>query len=105
YAGTTSPLGNPGNSDFVVFREGTEGIYVGNGGSMRTGTNQEIANETSVNTAYGVERVVRNAFEYAQHRQRQHVTLVHKHNVLVNAGHLSNRIVHEGAEAYPDGTQ
>src|SRR5699024_5498626 len=100
YPGTTSPLANPGNIDFVVFREGTEGIYVGNGGSMRTGTNQEIANETSVNTAYGVERVVRKAFEYAQHRQRQHVTLVHKHNVLVHAGHLWNRIVNEVAEEY-----
>src|SRR5699024_11483015 len=69
YPGATSPLAEPGNIDFVVFREGTEGLYVGNGGSMRTGTPYEIANETSVNTAYGVERVVRKAFEYAQDRE------------------------------------
>lgn len=104
YPGATSPLANPGNIDFVVFREGTEGLYVGNGGSMRTGTDQEVANEVSVNTAYGVERVVRKAFEYAQHRERQHVTLVHKHNVLVHAGHLWNRIVNDVAEEFPDVT-
>jgi len=102
YPGANSPLANPGNIDFVVFREGTEGLYVGNGGSMRTGTDQEIANETSVNTAYGVKRVVRKAFDYARHRQRQHVTLVHKHNVLVHAGHLWNRLVNEVAEEFPD---
>ena len=104
YPGATSPLANPGNIDFVVFREGTEGLYVGNGGSMRTGTKDEIANETSVNTAYGVERVVRAAFEYAQGRERKHVTLLHKHNVLVHAGHLWNRIVNEVGQEFPDVT-
>src|SRR5699024_5138757 len=101
YPGATSPLANPGNIDFVVFREGTEGLYVGNGGSMRTGTKNEVANETSVNTAYGVERVVRAAFEYAQGRERKHVTLLHKHNVLVHAGHLWNRIVNEVGQEFP----
>lgn len=104
YPGATSPLANPGNIDFVVFREGTEGLYVGNGGSMRTGTQHEVANETSVNTAYGVERVVRAAFEYAQNRERKHVTLLHKHNVLVHAGHLWNRIVNEVGQEFPDVT-
>lgn len=104
YPGATSPLANPGNIDFVVFREGTEGLYVGNGGSMRTGTKHEVANETSVNTAYGVERVVRAAFEYAQNRDRKHVTLLHKHNVLVHAGHLWNRIVNEVGQEFPDVT-
>ena len=104
YPGATSPLANPGDIDFVVFREGTEGLYVGNGGSMRTGTKDEVANETSVNTAYGVERVVRAAFEYAQNRERKHVTLLHKHNVLVHAGHLWNRIVNEVGEEFPDVT-
>lgn len=104
YPGATSPLANPGSIDFVVFREGTEGLYVGNGGSMRTGTPFEVANETSVNTAYGVERVVRAAFEYAQNRERKHVTLLHKHNVLVHAGHLWNRIVNEVGEEFPDVT-
>ena len=104
YPGATSPLANPGNIDFVVFREGTEGLYVGNGGSMRTGTKNEVANETSVNTAYGVERVVRAAFEYAQGRERKHVTLLHKHNVLVHAGHLWNRIVNEVGQEFPQVT-
>lgn len=104
YPGAVSPLANPGDIDFVVFREGTEGLYVGNGGSMRTGTKHEVANETSVNTAYGVERVVRKAFEYAQQRDRKHVTLLHKHNVLVHAGHMWNRIVNEVGQEFPDVT-
>ena len=65
FPGVTSPLAAPGAVDFVVVREGTEGPYVGNGGAIRRGTPQEVANEVSVNTAYGVERVVRYAFEVA----------------------------------------
>ena len=86
--------------DFVVVREGTEGLYCGNGGTVRTGTPQEIATEVSVNTAYGVERVVRDAFERAT-RRRNLITLVHKHNVLVNAGGLWNRIFTRVAADYP----
>ena len=91
YPGVTSPLANPGDVDFVVVREGTEGPYVGNGGALRVGTPHEIATEVSVNTAFGVERVVRDAFARAQARPRKHLTLVHKHNVLVHAGHLWRR--------------
>ncbi|TAP27101.1 3-isopropylmalate dehydrogenase [Arthrobacter sp. S41] len=104
YAGIESPLANPGNIDFVVVREGTEGPYVGNGGSVRTGTAHEIATEVSVNTAYGVERVVRDAFRRASERERKHVTLVHKHNVLVHAGHLWKRTVEAVAEEFPEVT-
>ncbi len=86
--------------DFVVVREGTEGLYCGNGGTVRTGTPHEIATEVSVNTAYGVERVVRDAFERASKR-RNKLTLVHKHNVLVNAGGLWNRIFTSVAAEYP----
>ena len=68
---------------------------------MRVGTPHEIATEVSVNTAYGVERVVRYAFEAAASRKK-HLTLVHKHNVLVNAGHMWRRIVDEVGEEYPD---
>ncbi len=67
-------------------REGTEGPYVGNGGALRVGTPHEIATEVSVNTAFGVERVVRDAFARAAARPRKKLTLVHKHNVLVHAG-------------------
>ncbi|WP_029362842.1 3-isopropylmalate dehydrogenase [Brachybacterium squillarum] len=99
--GVPTPLADPGDVDFLVVREGTEGPYVGNGGSMRTGTELEVATEVSLNTAVGVERVVRFAFEQAQAR-RGHLTLVHKHNVLVHAGHLWRRIVEQVGAEYPD---
>ncbi|HWL01903.1 MAG TPA: 3-isopropylmalate dehydrogenase [Microbacteriaceae bacterium] len=101
--GVVSPLANPGDVDFVVVREGTEGPYVGNGGVIRRGTPQEIANELSVNTAFGVERVVRDAFARAQAR-RGRLTWVAKTNVLVNAGALWQRIVAEVAADFPDVT-
>src|SRR4051794_28655279 len=85
--GVESPLRNPGHVDFVVVREGTEGPYVGNGGALRVGTPAEVATEVSVNTAYGVERVVRYAFTKAVER-RSKLTLVHKTNVLTFAGSL-----------------
>ena len=87
YPGVTSPLSDPGKVDFIVVREGTEGLYAGNGGSIRVDTPHEVANETSVNTRYGVERVVRYAFDRAQERRKK-LTLVHKTNVLVYAGGL-----------------
>ena len=101
YPGVISPLAHPGEVDFVVVREGTEGAYVGNGGSIRVGTEDEVANETSVNTRYGVERTVRYAFELAANRDRKKVTLVHKHNVLVNAGSLWQRTVDEVSSEFP----
>lgn len=104
YPGVATPLSQPGEVDFVVVREGTEGPYVGNGGTIRAGTPHEVANEVSVNTAYGVERVVRYAFELAAGRPRRHLTLVHKHNVLVHAGHLWSRIVEQVGQEYPQVT-
>ncbi|WP_347346892.1 3-isopropylmalate dehydrogenase [Microbacterium sp.] len=101
YPGAPGPLADPGEVDFVVVREGTEGPYVGNGGAIRRGTPHEVANETSVNTAYGVERVVRYAFELAE-RRRKKLTLVHKTNVLVHAGGLWKRIVDAVAQQHPD---
>ncbi|MHD0171191.1 3-isopropylmalate dehydrogenase [Corynebacterium diphtheriae] len=103
YPTATSPLANPGDIDFVVVREGTEGLYCGNGGTLREGTPHEIASEVSQNTRYGVERVVRDAFERAQNRKK-HLTLVHKTNVLVNAGGLWQRTVNEIATEYPEVT-
>ena len=106
YPGVESPLAvervAPGGIDFLVVREGTEGPYVGNGGALRTGTPNEIATEVSVNTRFGVERVVRDAFARAQARPRQHLTLVHKHNVLTYAGHLWRRTVDEVGAEFPD---
>jgi 3-isopropylmalate dehydrogenase len=104
YPGAISPLANPGEVDFVVVREGTEGPYVGNGGALRVGTPAEIATEVSVNTAFGVERVVRDAFARAQRRPRRTLTLVHKTNVLVHAGAVWSRLVDEVAREFPDVT-
>jgi len=100
--GVASPLSAPGNVDFVVIREGTEGPYVGNGGAIRQGTPNEIANEVSVNTAFGVERVVRYAFGVAAGRARKKLTLVHKTNVLVFAGSLWQRTVNALAVEFPE---
>jgi 3-isopropylmalate dehydrogenase len=104
FPGVTSPLAHPGEVDFVVVREGTEGPYVGNGGAIRVGTPHEIANEVSVNTAYGVERIVRFGFERANARPRRHLTLVHKTNVLTHAGGLWQRTVNRVAPEFPDVT-
>jgi 3-isopropylmalate dehydrogenase len=104
YPGVASPLADPGDIDFVVVREGTEGPYTGNGGSLRVGTPAEVATEVSVNTAFGVERVVRDAFARAQARPRRHLTLVHKHNVLSYAGHLWRRTVDAVGAEFPDVT-
>ncbi|MGV8908725.1 MAG: 3-isopropylmalate dehydrogenase [Propionicimonas sp.] len=107
YPGVATPLADSvtsrGPIDFVVVREGTEGLYCGNGGVVRAGTPHEIATEVSVNTAHGVDRVIRDAFVRAQAR-RGHVTLVHKHNVLVNAGGLWNRLFQTVAAENPDVT-
>jgi 3-isopropylmalate dehydrogenase len=103
YPGVTSPLGER-DIDFVVVREGTEGPYVGNGGVVRRGGPHEIATEVSINTAYGVERVVRDAFGRAQQRPRRALTLVHKTNVLVYAGDLWSRTVASVAADFPDVT-
>lgn len=98
--GVTSPLAGEPDIDFVVVREGTEGPYTGNGGAIRVGTPHEVATEVSVNTRFGVERVVRDAFARAT-RRRNHVTLVHKTNVLTFAGSLWSRTVDEIAAEYP----
>ena len=102
YPGVPTPLADPGDIDFVVVREGTEGLYCGNGGVVRQGTAHEIATEVSVNTAYGVERLVRYAFAKAQARAAKHLTLVHKHNVLVHAGDLWRRTVEAVGTEYPE---
>ncbi|WP_232716144.1 3-isopropylmalate dehydrogenase [Gordonia metallireducens] len=103
YPGVTSPLAGDPEIDFVVVREGTEGPYTGNGGSIRVGTPHEVATEVSVNTRFGVERVVRNAFQRAQQRRKK-LTLVHKTNVLGFAGKLWSRAVEEIGAEFPDVT-
>ncbi|MCT6837907.1 MAG: 3-isopropylmalate dehydrogenase, partial [Bifidobacteriales bacterium] len=101
YKGVVSPLADPGDIDFVVVREGTEGLYAGAGGSVRRGTPQEVATEVSINTAFGAERVVRYAYKLAMKRRRK-LTLVHKKNVLTNAGDMWQRLVDQVGEEYPE---
>ncbi|MFJ4922581.1 3-isopropylmalate dehydrogenase [Streptomyces sp. NPDC088725] len=104
FPNTDSPLEGRPEIDFIVVREGTEGPYTGNGGSLRTGTPAEVATEVSLNTAYGVERVVRDAYERANARPRKKLTLVHKNNVLVYAGHLWKNIFDRVGREYPEVT-
>ena len=101
YPGAVSPLRNPGEIDFVVVREGTEGPYVGNGGTIRGGTDAEIATEVSINTAHGVRRLIRYAFKLAQSRRKK-LTLIHKTNVLVHAGRLYTRLFEEIGREFPE---
>ena len=104
YPGVVGPLAGDQAVDLIVLREGTEGPYVGNGGLLRQDTKQEIATEVSINTYFGVERVVRNAFVRAMRRPRRHLTLVHKTNVLVHSGQLWSRVVEEVSMEFPDVT-
>ena len=102
HKGVATPLAGKGpeDIDMVVCREGTEGPYAGAGGFLRHGTPQEIATEESVNTRYGAERIIRDAFARAD-RRRKKVTLIHKTNVLVHAGGLWKRTFDEVAAEFP----
>jgi 3-isopropylmalate dehydrogenase len=106
YQGVSTPLADVTASDvdMVVVREGTEGPYAGVGGFLRRDTGQEVATENSLNTRYGVERVVRDAFARADARPRRHLTLVHKTNVLAYAGSLWQRVVDDVHSEFPDVT-
>ncbi len=95
-----SPLND--GVDLVVVRENTEGSYAGEGGFLRRGTPHEIATQGSVNTRFGVERCVRYAFDLARARDRHHLTLVHKTNVLTFAGDLWDRTFRTVAAEYGD---
>lgn len=99
FIGTAPGHTTPHN--FVVIRENTEGPYVGEGGVLRKGTVHEVATQGSVNTRFGVERCIRFAFELAAGRERKHVTLVHKTNVLTFAGDLWQRTFDAVAVDYP----
>lgn len=103
YPGVPTPLAGktPSDIDMVVVREGTEGPYAGAGGVLRRGTPHEVATEESLNTAFGVERVVRDAFARAMDRRRR-LTLVHKNNVLTHAGDLWTRTFRRVGEEFPD---
>jgi 3-isopropylmalate dehydrogenase len=94
--GVTSLHGDSAGLDAIVVRENTEGLYVGAGGVAHRGTAFETATEESINTRAGVERCIRYAASLAERRSGK-LTLVHKTNVLVNAGSLWNRVAREVA--------
>jgi 3-isopropylmalate dehydrogenase len=99
---TLVPSHTEDDVDFVVVRENSEGLYTGTGGVQRKGTPYEVAVQESINTRFGVERIVRYAFELAEApERRKKLTLVHKTNVLTFAGDLYERAVNEVAAEYP----
>ena len=102
--GVNSPVttATPETVDMIVCREGTEGLYCGAGGFLRKNTANEVATEESINTWYGVERIVRDAFTRAAARPRKKLTLVHKTNVLVHAGDLYQRVTNAVAADFPE---
>ncbi len=88
--------------DLVVFRENTEGIYVGMGGQMRRGTPHEIAINEDVNTRLGVERIIVAAFEYARRHGKTKVTMADKSNAMRHAHELWLRVFDEVSRRYPE---
>jgi 3-isopropylmalate dehydrogenase len=87
--------------DIMVFRENTEGIYVGVGGQMKKGTPDEIAINEDVNTRKGVERIIRAAFDYAKKHQKKTVHMADKSNAMKHAHELWYRCFFEVAKSYP----
>lgn len=105
FEGAPTPVAGltPERCDMVIYRENTEGPYVGAGGFLRKGTPHEVANQESINTRHGVERIIRKAFDGAM-GSRRHLTLAHKTNVLNFAGDLWQRTFDEVADDYPEVT-
>jgi len=96
-----SPLKDKKKIDFVIFRENTEGAYVGMGGNFKKGTAEEIAVQEDVSTRKGVERIIRYAFEFAKRTARKSVCMSDKNNVMRFGGDLWMRTFEEVAKEYP----
>ena len=98
-----SPLRSKGmkDIDMVIFRENTEGAYVGMGGNFKKGTSEEIAVQEDVSTRKGVERIIRYAFDFAKRSGRKSVCMSDKNNVMRFGGDLWLRTFEEVAKEYP----
>ena len=98
------PLKDRSTADvnFVVFRENTEGAYVGVGGRFKAGTTDEIAVQEEINTFKGVNRIIRHAFEYARARGLRKVCMADKSNAMVHGHALWLRVFREVAAEYPE---
>ena len=88
--------------DLVVFRENTEGVYVGIGGQFKRGTRDEVAISEDVNTRKGVERLIRAGFDYARAHGRRRVHMADKSNAMRHAHELWYRVFFEVATDYPE---
>ena len=98
------PLKHRTTSDvnFTVFRENTEGVYVGVGGRFKPGTEDEIALQEEVNTFKGVHRIVRHAFEFARANGHRKVCMADKSNAMPDGHALWQRVFREVAAEYPE---
>jgi 3-isopropylmalate dehydrogenase len=92
----------PADVDFVVFRENTEGLYVGIGGRFKAGTDDEVAVQEEVNTYKGVHRIVHHAFEYARANGRRKVCMADKSNAMTHGHALWQRVFHEVRVQHPE---
>jgi 3-isopropylmalate dehydrogenase len=92
----------PSDVDFVVFRENTEGVYVGIGGRFKAGTDDEVAIQEEINTYKGVHRIIRHAFEFARANGRRRVVMADKSNAMTDGHALWQRVFKELAPRYPD---
>jgi 3-isopropylmalate dehydrogenase len=81
--------------DFVVFRENTEGVYVGVGGRFKPGTPDEVSVQEEINTYKGVHRIQRHAFEFARARGLRHVCMADKSNAMTQGHALWQRVFAE----------
>ncbi len=102
--GITGPLRGvgPGDLDWLIIRENSEGEYSGNGGRAHRGLPEEVATETSIFTRRGVERIMRFAFEQARARPRRHLTVVTKSNAQRHGMVFWDEIAAEVARDFPD---
>ena len=91
----------PADVNFTVFRENTEGLYVGVGGRVRPGTDDEIAIQEEVNTWKGVNRIVRHAFAFAQERGLTRVCMADKSNAMAEGHALWQRVFRAVSADYP----
>jgi 3-isopropylmalate dehydrogenase len=98
-----SPLKDRGRKDinFVVFRENTEGVYVGVGGRFKAGTDDEVAIQEEINTYKGVHRIIKHAFEFANVTGLTRVCMADKSNAMQQGHALWQRVFKEVAAAYP----
>src|SRR5690606_11504234 len=101
YAGVKSPLAEPGNIDFVVLRENSEGEYIRCGGRAKPGQPEEVAIQTAVHTRSGVERILRFGFELARSR-RKRLTMITKSNALVYGMVLWDDVLNGIRDEYSD---